>query len=757
MECSGGSVRSVVKHLPSVLKALNSILEEHSETEKTEATPLLPLRCKKHSRVEGALSSTMSFCNCRMALANHKLGVDLLAIFFGIGAWIGINGMYVQLPLIVQTQPEGWNLPSYLSIIIQVANIGPISYTLLEKFWPNKVKDSWLICGILSLGSTSVILMAFLYQKTTYIGGEEHSTALFALVFFIALVGCTSSVLFMPFMRHFRDIYLISYYVGEGLSGFVPSIAALIQGVGGNPTCINQTYDNGTSHVVSYTSPPRFSTQSFFIFLFCMFLLSNISFILLNNLNWCKTEKVYLSTRKNSLRQSGQNSPVAITRLQSEDKSISEEDITEANKNAGFISSSNGVALYEEFNDPNQMARSSSTQNRSLLSRRVYVYYLVLVSWLCLFGNGLFPGIQSYSCLPYGNVAYHLSVTLGSMANPLACFLAFFLPYSSVRATSLMALICTLISCYIATTAVMSPSPPLVGTTGGEALVVSSLGHLTPPLVVTNGEALVVSSLGQLTPPLMGTTGGEVLVVSLLGPLTPPLVGTRGEALMVSSSGHLTPPLVGTTGGEALVVSSLGNLTPPLMGTGGEALVVSSLGHLTPSLVGTGGETLVSLLGHLTLPLVGTTGGEVLGVSSLGHLIPALVGTTRGEALVVSSLGHLTPPLVELGERLLWSSYTATRGTRRETLVVSSLGHLTPPLVGTTGGEALVVLSWVVFTGLISYIKVSVATLFRLEGGRALFWCGAVQQMGSAAGAILGFFLVNFGDIFHTYFPCQDS
>nr|CAD7199641.1 unnamed protein product [Timema douglasi] len=505
---------------------------------QTEATPLLPLQCKKYSRVEGAISSTMSFCNCQMALANHKLGVDLLAIFFGIGAWIGINGMYVQLPLIVQTQPEGWNLPSYLSIIIQVANIGPISYTLLEKFWPNKVKDSWLICGILSLGSTSVILMAFLYQKTTYIGGEEHSTALFALVFFVALVGCTSSVLFMPFMRHFRNIYLISYYVGEGLSGFVPSIAALVQGVGGNPTCINQTYENGTSHVVSYTSPPRFSTQSFFIFLFCMFLLSNISFILLNNLNWCKTEKVYLSTRKNSLSQSGQNSPVAITRLQSEDKSISEEDNMAANRNAGFISSSNGVALYEEFSDPNQMAQSSSTQNRSLLSRRVYVYYLVLVSWLCLFGNGLFPGIQSYSCLPYGNVAYHLSVTLGSMANPLACFLAFFLPYSSVRATSLMALICTLISCYIATTAVLSPSPPLVGT---------------------------------------------------------------------------------------------------------------------------------------------------------------------------------------------------------------------------TGGEALVVLSWVVFTGLISYIKVSVATLFRLEGGRALFWCGAVQQMGSAAGAILGFFLVNFGDIFHTYFPCQDS
>jgi len=34
--------------------------------------------------------------------------------------------------------------------------------------------------------------------------------------------------------------------IGEGLSGFVPAIAALIQGVGGNPECRNVTDGNTT-------------------------------------------------------------------------------------------------------------------------------------------------------------------------------------------------------------------------------------------------------------------------------------------------------------------------------------------------------------------------------------------------------------------------------------------------------------------------------------------------------------------------------
>ena len=49
--------------------------------------------------------------------------VDLLAVLFGISSWISINGLWVELPLLVQELPEGWALPSYLSVIVQVRHV----------------------------------------------------------------------------------------------------------------------------------------------------------------------------------------------------------------------------------------------------------------------------------------------------------------------------------------------------------------------------------------------------------------------------------------------------------------------------------------------------------------------------------------------------------------------------------------------------------------------------------------------------------
>ena len=56
--------------------------------------------------------------------------VDMLSVMFGVGAWISINGLWVELPLLVQALPEGWSLPSFMSIVIQIANIGLNSFTV---------------------------------------------------------------------------------------------------------------------------------------------------------------------------------------------------------------------------------------------------------------------------------------------------------------------------------------------------------------------------------------------------------------------------------------------------------------------------------------------------------------------------------------------------------------------------------------------------------------------------------------------------
>lgn len=66
-------------------------------------------------------------------LSNRKIVVDVFAVMFGLGAWIGVNGIYVQLPHLIKSAPEKGGLPAYMSMIVQVANLGPILYTLYCK------------------------------------------------------------------------------------------------------------------------------------------------------------------------------------------------------------------------------------------------------------------------------------------------------------------------------------------------------------------------------------------------------------------------------------------------------------------------------------------------------------------------------------------------------------------------------------------------------------------------------------------------
>ena len=41
--------------------------------------------------------------------------VYVLVIVFAMASWIDINGVWVELPLLVPKLPEGWGLPSYMA------------------------------------------------------------------------------------------------------------------------------------------------------------------------------------------------------------------------------------------------------------------------------------------------------------------------------------------------------------------------------------------------------------------------------------------------------------------------------------------------------------------------------------------------------------------------------------------------------------------------------------------------------------------
>uniref|UniRef100_A0A670ZGJ9 Riboflavin transporter n=1 Tax=Pseudonaja textilis TaxID=8673 RepID=A0A670ZGJ9_PSETE len=69
------------------------------------------------------------------------LVVHLLVCLLGTGSWVAINGMWVELPLMVPRLPEGWLLPTYLTVIIQLANLGPLAFTLAHRFLHGRVDE----------------------------------------------------------------------------------------------------------------------------------------------------------------------------------------------------------------------------------------------------------------------------------------------------------------------------------------------------------------------------------------------------------------------------------------------------------------------------------------------------------------------------------------------------------------------------------------------------------------------------------------
>lgn len=361
----------------------------------------------------------------RRPYKRRSIFVDLLSILFGICSWIGVTSVYLQLPLIVSTAPEGWSLPSYLVLTVQCGNIGSFAYVLYQRFSREKVRDDILIYITLVTGCVAAIGMAFFYQVTI----DGHSVALLIFSLLLSLVGCLSMVLFMPYMGRFRECYLVSYMFGMALNGFLSSVFALIQGVGGPSECRSNTSSDGSLILTKYTSPPLFGTKLYFILVFAIMLLGSIAFILLNNLNKCKREYARCTI-------------------------------------------GNGNEFYYEENSEDAENYENIPDNVRNLSSFNYGFLILTIVSLNVLANGIFPGIVTYVGLPYGNNAYHLCVTLAAIGNPLAGLLAVVLPHTSIRVIQCLTFMQAILATYIFYIATQSPTPPLQKSIIGSALIV---------------------------------------------------------------------------------------------------------------------------------------------------------------------------------------------------------------------------------------------------------------------------------------------
>ncbi|CAL8373498.1 unnamed protein product [Boreogadus saida] len=383
-----------------------------------------------------------------------SLFTHVLACLLGMGSWVSINGLWVELPLLVPQIPEGWYLPSYLSVLIQMANVGPLFVTLMHRFQPGKLNETAVIYFIIGLGTVASLLLALFWKETTVVAGAPRSVALLVLTFFLSTVDCTSSVTFLPFMMRLKPQYLTTYYIGEGLSGLLPALVALVQGVG-VVDCVNVTAaawaPNRTAAAATAAAtelearyqPANFSPEVFFYFLSAMMLVCLAAFLLLNH------HPAVARERRNGDYTNG----VKATHGRSQ-------------------AAERGAARTDPFRVVNAEPRSGF--GTGAYSAREVLYIFGILAWVNALTNVVVPSVQSYSCLPYGNKAYHLSATMAAVANPLACFVAVFLPIRSLLSMGVLTCLGTGVAAYIVSMAALSPCPLLVHDTSGVVLIVSA-------------------------------------------------------------------------------------------------------------------------------------------------------------------------------------------------------------------------------------------------------------------------------------------
>ncbi|NXA78400.1 S52A3 protein, partial [Thryothorus ludovicianus] len=386
-----------------------------------------------------------------MALLTH-----LLACAFGMGSWVAVNGLWVEVPLMVTVLPEQWYLPSYITIIIQMANVGPLFVTLMNLFRPGLLKEVAVIYVILSVGVMACLLLAFLWNHTSLISGTSHSISFLILTFFLALVDCTSSVTFLPFMMQLQPQYTNTFFIGEGLSGLIPALIALGQG-SGLSRCTNVSYEVNTTTGNQTTEstfqletqylPPNFSTLIFFLLMTAMMLTCLLAFFFLT-----RQPKVWELSQQELF-------PSNIV-LNSFDQILDEGSDSQMSR---------GCSCPKDPKGPQDIL----PQKVSYSLKQLILIYL-LITWVSALTNGVLPSVQSYSCLPYGHTTYHLAATLSSMANPLACIVAMFLPSRSLTLMVILTMAGTGFGAYNMAIAVMSPCPPLQQSQWGNAIIVLS-------------------------------------------------------------------------------------------------------------------------------------------------------------------------------------------------------------------------------------------------------------------------------------------
>uniref|UniRef100_A0A1I7T8F1 Riboflavin transporter n=1 Tax=Caenorhabditis tropicalis TaxID=1561998 RepID=A0A1I7T8F1_9PELO len=374
----------------------------------------------------------------------------ILVALFGSSSWMGTNSVWMQLPLLTSKLPEGWNLPSYLAGVVQIACIMPLIYTILHKGVKRcTVPTAPLIIALLSLACCCQLGLSFFWENYSEVFGVQRSWPLYLLLFGLAIVNAMSNVLFMPFMAQFHPAYLNAYFVGMGLSSLMPSLLSLAQG-----TARFKCDENG----IATRFPPNFSVSIFFFVIFSFTCVALLAFIVLYRSGAHNHNSRNSNKESSSDKEPDEETPLKKPLVVSMNTEKDEEtpiDLHETGATAidGIVSE-----LDESFRESSSIRHTEELHPIDYITGYKFAFLLFTTALVNAQMNGVITSVQSYAALPYSQATYHFAVTLSNVVSPLSSFLPFFIKVRSIPALAVLTACSTAMTAFIVYLAALSPN-----------------------------------------------------------------------------------------------------------------------------------------------------------------------------------------------------------------------------------------------------------------------------------------------------------
>lgn len=355
----------------------------------------------------------------------------VLIIIMNLSTWIDLNSIWVELPLIVNSAPERWTLPSTLSLIISLANIFPILVIFIRWRLGRRFSEIPYIYVIIIVGILACVCIGLFWQHRAFIYGVERSYALILAVFALAILDCTSSLVFCDYMRRFKAKYLQAMFIGESLTGTLPTLIALAQGVGGEARCVRF---NETAALQAVYSEPRFSVSVFFFLVAGIIMLSLVAFLFLR-----RTSVIQLA---NASDQRQLECPLETCEM-----------------------------LLKEQNHLSKPRRLSLSTPNSMTQRQFYILQSFnVVNSAILYG--CLPTLITYALLPYGQKAFYYCSVLAPISYPLSALYGIVRPTIATSWIVLGSIVGSLIAFWIVIIAFQSPCPMWSDTLHGAIIMI---------------------------------------------------------------------------------------------------------------------------------------------------------------------------------------------------------------------------------------------------------------------------------------------